>query len=183
VESGNCKSILGSGCHDDEKAEWRKNLEKWRRSFDELDIKLTKSWKTAHFSNRQIRGKREADEEEEEDGEPRFASPNGVSNIHLEFNAYDCGVPEPSPFEDQIDATYTILQRAEYTRFTAQRCKVTVTEIAYVCGMHGHTELAPKEMVFNFDHGVGVLDCAAMWATGSWSSPRTRSGYATAQGL
>ena len=99
----------------------------------------------------------------------------------FQFLAYDCSNPvkmssvappeqqdcETQPEgKEEVEKTYTLLQKAEYSRIKGYSCEVKMTRVAFYCGVYGHQTFVPQAARFWETVPVSRSDCEMMHKLG-----------------
>ena len=110
----------------------------------------------------------------------------GDADKDLTFLAYDCSAPDDveavraapqdcqgrEAVRDQANATYMVLQEAEYVRVPVQVCEVYRSKIAAYCGTYDHQTLVPQLLEVRKAWRVDPVDCRRAWDAGDYVDPR-----------
>ena len=106
----------------------------------------------------------------------------------LMFQGYDCSAPEeleavratPTKCEGQekpvvqMNATYLVLQEAEYVRIPVRVCEVYRSKIAAYCGTYDHQTVVPRMTEVRKTFRLPYFECRIAWTEGYYQDPRMR---------
>jgi hypothetical protein len=109
-----------------------------------------------------------------------------VDLVQREMVGYDCTVPtqveavasaediqcdQPRQADKVVNATYRLLQRAEFLNITVKSCVMESARMAFFCGSSDHQTFAPSLSYFHKKKVVSVEECRQYWAEMKWRQP------------
>jgi hypothetical protein len=129
----------------------------------------------------------------EEDVETTTSGADEAARIRADFRAvegWDCSQPKnmqtvqtrsalrncvgQTKATDQRNATFLLLQKADYMRVRGQRCVMTRTMIPLFCGTYDHQTLLGPLLEIANPVALAADECKEMYKTKKWTDPKGR---------